>query len=229
MLGTDIHTFMDMVNNRPNKEIFISGNKVSKNSMNVNDLEFICVNGDLLYSCRAACVGPYNNGVPGQTEICLKDIVRLENPVRWSNYPELFNVAGPAWTNLSQDQVNFIFSLQPAELRMEIEEVVEEEVVEEEIVEEMNYNALEGNALEGNALEGNALEDGEGNALDEDLEDGEEFFGTLLHRHQINDIRQHLVMCEMSQLRAAMGRRMRELNQMSDRDILNFALNQNYF
>jgi hypothetical protein len=244
MLGTDIHTFMDMVNNRPNKEIFISGNKVSKNSMNVNDLEFICVNGDLLYSCRAACVGPYNNGVPGQTEICLKDIVRLENPVRWSNYPELFNVAGPAWTNLSQDQVNFIFSLQPAELRMEIEEVVEEEVVEEEVVEEeiveeevveeMNYNVLEdgeGNALEdgeGNALDED-LEDGEGNALDEDLEDGEEFFGTLLHRHQINDIRQHLVMCEMSQLRAAMGRRMRELNQMSDRDILNFALNQNYF
>ena len=213
MLGTDIHTFMDMVNNRrPNKEIYMSGNKVSKNSMRVDDIIFICVNGDLLYSCKAACVGPYNNGVPGQTEICLKDIVRLENPVRWSNYPELFNVAGPAWTNLSQDQVNFIFSLQPAELRMEIEEVVEEEVVEEEVVEEeeMNYDAL----------------DGEGNALDEDLEDGEEFFGTLLHRHQINDIRQHLVMCEMSQLRAAMGRRMRELNQMSDRDILNFALNQ---
>ena len=201
MLGTDIHTFMEMVNNRHNKEIVMIGNKVSKNSMRVDDMIFICVNGDIVYYCRAASNGPYDNGVPGQTEICLKDIERLDNPVRWSNYPELFNVAGPAWTKISDEQVDFIYSLQPA---------VE---VEDEDVEEMNVDEdLVGNALVNDALVGNALED------------GEEFFGTLLQRHQIDDIRQHLIMCEMSQLRAAMGRRMRELNQMSDQDILRVAI-----
>jgi hypothetical protein len=206
MLGTDIHTFMDMVNNiRPNKEIYMTGNKVSKNSMRVDDIILICVNGDLLYYCRAACDGPYFNGVPGQTMICLKDIERLDNPVRWSNYPELSNIAGPAWTKISDEQVDFIYSLQPAA------ELEDEQSVE---VEEMNVDE---------DLNGNALED------DNVLEDGEEFFGTLLQRHQIDDIRQHLIMCEMSQLRAAMGRRMRELNQMSDQDILRVALNQPNF
>ena len=200
MLGTDIHTFMDMVNSRPNKEIYISGNKVRKNSMVPGEMIFICVNGELLYFCRAASNGPYDNGVPGQTTLPLKVIERLNNPVRWSNYPELFNVAGPAWTKISDEQVDFIYSLQPLEIRMELEE-------DEEEVEEMNVD-------EG-ALVGNALE--------EDLEDGEEFFGTLLQRHQIDDIREYIIMCEMSQLRSAMSRRMRELNQMSDRDILNLA------
>jgi hypothetical protein len=135
----------------------------------------------------------------------LKDIERLDNPVRWSNYPELSNVAGPAWTKISDEQVDFIYSLQPA---AELEEdVVEDEQSVE--VEEMNVDE---------DLNGNALED------DNVLEDGEEFFGTLLQRHQIDDIRQHLIMCEMSQLRAAMGRRMRELNQMSDQDILRVAI-----
>ena len=129
MLGTDIHTFMEMVNNRrPNKEIYMSGNKVSKNSMHVDDIIFICVNGEILYYCRAACVGPYDNGVAGQTEICLKDIERIQNPVRWSNHPELSNVAGPAWTKISDEQVDFIYSLQPAEIRMEYDEVEEEDL-----------------------------------------------------------------------------------------------------
>ena len=208
ILGTNIHTFMDVVNNRPNKEIFISGKKVKKNSMHVDDLIFIYINGNLEYSCRAACNGPYDNGVPGQTEICLKDIKRLDNLVKWSNHPELSNISGHAWTNLSQDQVNFIFSLQPAEIRMEIEE---EEVVEDDVlVNEVLVNEV----LEDDVLVDDVL-------VDDVSEDGEEFFGTLLQRHQIDDIRQHLVMCEMSQFRAAMGRRMREINQMSDRDILN--------
>lgn len=211
MLGTDIHTFMDMVNNeRPNKEIVMIGNKVRWYSMRVDDMIFICVNGDIVYYCRAASNGPYDNGIPGQTEICLKDIERLDNPVRWSNYPELSNIAGPAWTKISDEQVDFIYSLQPA---------VE---LEEDVVEEMDYNEVVGNALEMNVDEED-LED----ALVGD--DGEEFFGTLLQRHQIDDIRQHLIMCEMSQLRAAMGRRMRELNQMSDQDILRVAVNSNNF
>jgi hypothetical protein len=196
MLGTDIHTFMDDVNNRPNKEIFMSGNKVTKNSMFPGELIFICVNGELLYFCRAACVGPYFDGVIGQTTFRLKDIERLDNPVRWNNYPELSNIAGPAWTKISDEQVDFISSLQPADIRMEIDD---------EVVNDNDEDFLEEDELE------------------EDLEDGEEFFGTLLQRHQIDDIRQHIIMCEMSQLRAAMGRRMRELNQMSDREILNLA------
>jgi hypothetical protein len=197
IFGLDIHTFMESVNNSPDKEIYINGNKVKQNSMHVDDLIFICVNGDLLYSCRAACNGPYFDYDEGCPTIHVKDITRLNNPVRWSNYPELFNVAGPAWTKISDEQVDFIYSLQPA---------VE---LEEDVVEEMNVN-------EG-ALEED-LEDGDA------LDDGEEFFGTLLQRHQIDDIRQHLIMCEMSQLRAAMGRRMRELNQMSDQDILRVAI-----
>ena len=156
--------------------------------MHVDDLIFIYINGNLEYSCRAACNGPYENGVPGQTEICLKDIKRLDNQVKWSNHPELSNISGHAWTNLSQDQVNFIFSLQPAEIRMDYNEVVDDVLVDDVLV------------------------------------DGEEFFGTLLQRHQIDDIRQHLIMCEMSQFREAMGRRTRELNQMSDQDILRVAI-----
>jgi hypothetical protein len=210
MLGTDIHTFMDMVNSgRPNKEIYMSGNKVRKNSMYPGEMIFICVNGELLYFCRAACVGPYFDGVIGETTFRLKDIERLDNPVRWSNHPELSNISGPAWTKLSDEQVDFIYNLQPA---AELEEdVVEDEQAVE--VEEMNVDEdLNGNALVSDDLVSDALED------------GEEFFGTLLQRHQIDDIRQHLIMCEMSQLRAAMGRRMRELNQMSDQDILRVAI-----
>ena len=212
MLGTDIHTFMNMVNSRPNKEIFMSGNKISKNSMHVDDLIFICVNGDLLYSCRAACDGPYDKGFPKQIEIHVKDITRLDNPVRWSNYPELSNVAGPAWTKISGEQVDFINRLQPTqEIRMDLEEEVEEEVnlqmnIDEE-VEDLEMDIEE----------------------EEEEEDGEEFFGTLLQRDQINDIRQHIIMREMSQFRDAMGKRMRELNKMSDRDILNFTINKHYF
>jgi hypothetical protein len=187
------------VNSRHNKEIYINGNKVKQNSMHVDDLIFICVNGDLLYSCRAASNGPYDNN--GQTVIHVKDITRLQNPVRWSNYPELSNVAGPAWTKISDEQVDFISRLQPTqEIRMDLED-----------------EYLEDEDLEDKDLEMDIDED------DDLEEDGIDFFGTLLQRHQIDDIRQHIIMCEMSQLRAAMGRRMRELNKMSDQDILNLA------
>jgi hypothetical protein len=211
IFGLGIHTFMESVNSRHNKEIYINGNKVKQNSMSVDDLIFICVNGDLLYSCRAASNGPYDNN--GQTVIHVKDITRLQNPVRWSNYPELSNVAGPAWTKISDEQVDFINRLQPAqEIRMDLEEEVEEVVnlqmnIDEE-VEDLEMDIEE---------------------EEEEEEDGEEFFGTLLQRDQINDIRQHIIMREMSQFRDAMGKRMRELNKMSDRDILNFTINKHYF
>ena len=207
IFGLGIHTFMESVNNSPDKEIYINGNKVKQNSMHVDDLIFICVNGDLLYSCRAACNGPYFDYDEGCPTIHVKDITRLNNPVRWSNYPELSNVAGPAWTKISDEQVDFISRLQPAqEIRMDFDEVeVEEKVLEMDIDEEVED-------LEMDIDEDDDLE-----------EDGIDFFGTLLQRDQIDDIRQHIIMCEMSQLRAAMGRRMRELNKMSDQDILNLA------
>ena len=199
IFGLDIHTFMESVNNSPDKEIYINGNKVKQNSMHVDDLIFICVNGDLLYSCRAACNGPYFDYDEGCPTIHVKDITRLNNPVRWSNYPELSNVAGPAWTKISDEQVDFISRLQPAqEIRMDLEEEVEEDL-EMDIDEEVE------------------------DLDDDDLEDGEEFFGALIKRDQINDIREYIIMCEMSQLRAAMSRRMRELKRMSNRDILILA------
>ena len=197
ILGTDIHTFMEMVNNRPNKEIFIAGKKVKKNILCVNDLIFIGSNGNLVYSCRAACNGPYDNGVPGQTELRLKDIVRLENPVRWNNHLELTNIKGHAWTNLKDEQVEFIFNLQPQQLAQDLEDIEDEETLEDD------------------------LED------DDDLEEGEEFLGTLLRREQIDDIKQHLIMCEVSKFKEAMSRRMRDIKCMTDREILNYVLRQN--
>ena len=195
ILGTDIHTFMEMVNNRPNKEIFIVGKKVKKNILCVNDLIFIGSNGKLVYSCRAACNGPYDNGVPGQTELCLKDIVRLENPVRWNNHLELTNIKGHAWTNLKDEQVEFIFNLQPQQLAQDLEDIEDEETLEDDLE-------------------------------DDDLEEGEEFLGTLLRREQIDDIKQHLIMCEVSKFKEAMSRRMRDIKGMTDREILNYVLRQ---
>ena len=198
ILGTNIHTFMEVVNNRPNKEIFIAGKKVKNYSIQENDTIIICIDGFLEYGCRAACDGPYNNGVPGQTELCLKDIVRLETPVKWSNYPELSNIAGPAWTNLKDEQVEFIFNLQPQQLTQDLDQTLEdEETLEDD------------------------LEDD-----DDDLDEGEEFFGTLLRREQIYDIKQHLIMCEVSNFKAAMSRRMRDIKCMTDREILIYVLRQ---
>ena len=74
------------VKNRSRQQIYITGNKIALNTLDKDDYLFIQSSGYITHFMKCKDKGPIIDKTNGEREISVKDITKLNNPVK-SKYP----------------------------------------------------------------------------------------------------------------------------------------------